>query len=280
MLAAHLDEVGLVVSHVDGHGLAWLHPLGGLRAAECSGAELRFAHGVLAVLGCASTSLPTEQPPRLLADFGPRPPDLPVRTGSMGVFATPWQVEGNLARGKALDNRVGVALALHAALGSRKRANSMLLALTTLGQVGQRAAPAAAAELSPDAILTLGVLALTDRREPETTQAHAGRGPAIVVRTPVFVGDGRLTETLVETAARARLPHQVVLASHNPTGAEEMQSALGGIPTATVLVPATGVGTPAQAVDLRDLRVALELLVRVLDRPWAHGGSGTGGLGP
>lgn len=270
MLAAHLDEVGLVVSHVDRHGIVWLHPAGELRAAECSGAGLRFAHGTQAVLGCASSSSRLDEPPRLLADFGLRLPDAHVRTGSMGVFATPWQVERSLVRGKALDSRVGVALALHAARSSRKAANSLVMALTTLGQVGQRSARAAAAELAPDWILTLGVLALTDRREPEATLALTGKGPAIVVRTPRFVADARLTEALVETAARARLPHQIVVAARNPTGAEEMQAALGGIPTATVLVPGTGVGTPLQSVDTRDLEATLELIVRVVERPPAR----------
>jgi endoglucanase len=270
MLAAHLDEVGLVVSHVDRHGLVWLHPAGELRAAECSGAGLRFAHGAQAVLGCASTSSHAEEPPRLLADFGPRLPDPHVRTGSMGVFATPWQVERGQVRGKALDSRVGAALALHAARRTRKASTSLVLALTTLGQVGQRAARAAAAELAPDWILTLGVLALTGQREPEATLALKGKGPAIVVRAPRFVADARLTETLVETAARARLPYQLIVAARNPTGAEEMQAALGGIPTATVLVPATGVGTPVQSVDTRDLEATLELIVRVLERPPAR----------
>ena len=270
MLAAHLDEVGLVVSHVDPNGFAWLHPAGELRAAECSGAEIRFPHGVRAVLGCASTSAPGEDPPRLLADFGSRLPDPSVRTGSMGVFATPWQVERSLVRGKALDSRVGVTLALHAARGSRRAANSLVLALTTLGQVGQRAARAAAAELAPDGVITLGVLALTERREPETTMARIGKGPAIVVRTGRFVADARLTESLIDAATRARLPHQIVVAALNPTGAEEMQAALGGIPTATVLVPATGVGTPLQSVGSGDLEAALELLVHVLERPPAR----------
>ncbi|MBM3121762.1 MAG: hypothetical protein FJZ97_06205 [Chloroflexi bacterium] len=267
MLAAHLDEVGLIVSHVDRYGVAWLHPAGELRAAECSSAGLRFPRGAQALLGCASTSSQAEEPPRLLADFGAMFPAPTVRTGSMGVFATPWQVERGLVRGKALDSRVGVALALNAARRTRKAAHSLVLALTTLGQVGQRAARAAAAELAPDWILTLGVLALKDRREPEATLAHSGKGPAIVVRAPRFVADARLTDTLVETAARARLPHQVVVTSVNPTGAEELQAAQGGIPTATVLVPATGVGTPLQSVDTRDLEAALELIVRVVERP-------------
>lgn len=270
MLAAHLDEAALVVSHVDRCGIAWLHAAGELRAAECCGAPLRFPHGASAILGCASNSTAAEGPHRLLADFGPELPEPPVRTGSMAVFATAWHRERNWVRGKALDSRVGVALALHAARGTRGKAASLVLALTPLGQLGQRAARAAAAEMAPDAIVTLGVLALRDRREPETTQAHTGRGPAILVRTPLFAADGRLTETLVETAARARLPHQLVMAAHNPTGAEEMQAARGGIPTASVLVPATGVGTPLQSVDSRDLEAALELLVRVLDRPIPH----------
>lgn len=266
LLAAHLDEVGFVVSHVDRGGVAWLHPAGRVRVEECVGAGLRFPHAVRAMLGLtASAPTLTANASRPLADFGSRQQNPPVRPGDMAVFDTAWEVEKNVARGKALDGRVGVALALQAAIKARRAALTLALALTSLGQVGQRSARAAAEELGPDVILTLGTLAVGEGRKPGETMARAGKGPAILVRGSQFVADARLSETLMETAARARLPYQVVVCE-DPTGAAEMQAALEGVPVATILVPCQGVGTPRQQVDIVDLEAALELVLRVLGR--------------
>ena len=271
LVSAHLDEVGFVVSHIDQQGFAWLHPAGKVNAESCSGAAIRFSAGLQATLGVVPR--PTwrdEGPPRLLADFGPGGLNHRLRTGSMGVFATPFEVDGKTIRGKALDGRVGVALALHAAGLSKRAGNTLVLGMTVLGQVGQRAAQAAAFDLEPEAAITLGVLATDGKRAPGCTAVRPGRGPVILIRSSRFVADTWMVDALVHTATRARLPHQVAVAEENPTGAGAFQASQGGIPTATILVAGTGIGTPRQSVESQDLEAAAELLVRLLERPLAR----------
>jgi len=271
LVSAHLDEVGFVVSHIDQQGFAWLHPAGEVNAESCSGAAIRFSAGLQATLGVVPR--PTwrdEGPPRLLADFGPGGLNHRLRTGSMGVFATPFEVDGKTIRGKALDGRVGVALALHAAGLSKRAGNTLVLGMTVLGQVGQRAAQAAAFDLEPEAAITLGVLATDGKRAPGCTAVRPGRGPVILIRSSRFVADTWMVDALVHTAVRARLPHQVAVAEENPTGASAIQASQGGIPTATILVAGTGLGTPRQSVESQDLEAAAELLVRLLERPLAR----------
>lgn len=267
LLAAHLDEVGFIISHVDRGGMAWLDPAGEVRVEACGGAGLRFPHALKAVLGlAASEPSPAGHASRPLADFGSRRPEAPVRPGDMAVFDTAWEVERNVVSGKALDGRVGVALALQAATRAPRARHTLALALTSLGQVGQRSARAAAADTAPDMIVTLGTLAVGDGRKPGETPAEGGRGPVIVIRGRQFVADLPLSETLIETAARARLPYQVGVCE-DMTGAAEMQSARAGIPVATLLVPCRGIGTPLQWVEIGDLEAALGLILRVLERP-------------
>jgi putative aminopeptidase FrvX len=268
LVSAHMDEAGFVVSHLDRQGFAWLHPAGEVNAEACSGAAIRFAAGLLAMLGVVPRPAGRgEGLPRLLADFGTGSIDHHLRTGSMGVFATPFEVDGTTIRGKALDGRVGAALALHAAGLSKRAGNTLVLGMTVLGQVGQRAAQAAAFDLEPEAAITLGVLPTDGKRSPGCTAVRPGRGPVILIRSSRFVADAWLVEALVHTAARARLPHQIAVAAENPTGAGAIQASQEGIPTATILVAGTGIGTPRQSVESQDLEAATELLVRLLERP-------------
>ncbi len=89
----------------------------------------------------------------------------------------------------------------------------------------------------------------------------------ILLRSALFVADPELVEGLRQAAARARIPYQLAVAVDDTTGAANLCSSLEGIPTAALLVPCTGVGTPRQQVEIRDLEAAIELLVKLLARP-------------
>jgi putative aminopeptidase FrvX len=189
----------------------------------------------------------------------------------MGVFATAWEAERTTIRCKGLDSRLGVALALDVAHRTARPANSLVLALTALGQVEHRAARAAATDLAPAAAIALGSYPVEDKRPLGASNVRPGKGPVIVVRSGRFVADARLLEALRQAAARARVPCQVAVAAEELAGADAVQSSLEGIATAALLVPCTGVGTPRQQVDVRDLEAAAGLLAKLVERPLVLG---------
>jgi putative aminopeptidase FrvX len=267
MLTAPLDEAGFIVSHVDQNAIAWLHPAGRIDPDSCAGATIRFPDGLLAALGVVSSDAGKRAPARLLADFGSEARVGELRIGSMGVFATPWQAERTSIRGKALESRLGVGLALDVAHRTARAANSLVLALTALGQVEHRAARAAATDLAPAAAIVLGGYPVESKRTVGASSVRPGKGPVILVRSGRFVADPRLVEALRQAAARARVPCQLAVAAEELAGAGAVQSSLDGIATASLLVACEGVGTPRQQVDTRDLEAAAEVLVKLIERP-------------
>jgi len=271
MLTAALDEAAFIVSHVDQNGIAWLQPSGRIDADACAGAAIRFPGGLLATLGSALPNSGKHAPARLLADFGADPRVRELRVGSMGVFATAWEAERTTIRCKGLDSRLGVALALDVAHRTARAANSLVLALTALGQVEHRAARAAATDLAPAAAIALGAYPVEDKRPLGASNVRPGKGPVIVVRSGRFVADPQLLEALRQAAARARVPCQVAVAAEELAGADAVQSSLEGIATAALLVPCTGVGTPRHQVDVRDLEAAAGLLAKLIERPLGLG---------
>lgn len=268
MLTAALDEPAFIVSHVDRDGIAWLHPSGRIDPDSCAGALIRFPGGLQGTIGVVSPEAGERGPARLLADLGADEREHAVRVGNMGVFATPWLAERTTIQGKALDSRLGAALALEVAGRTARSPNSLVLALTALGQLGHRAAQGAATELAPAAAITLGAYAADGKRVVGASDVRVGKGPVILLRSNRYVADSRLVEALREAAIRARIPYQLAVAAEDLTGAAAVQSSLDGIPTATVLVPCAGVGTPRQQLETRDLDAAAELLVRLVERPF------------
>jgi putative aminopeptidase FrvX len=266
MLAASLDEAGFIVSHTDRDGIAWLHPSGRINQDACNGAPLRFPGAVAATLGVIARE-DDKARPRFLADFGMDGRGSGLQIGTMGVLATPWQSERTQVSGKALDGRLGTAIALDAAQRNGGIANTLLLALMPLGQLGHRAAEAAARELAPDAVIALGIFPVAQTRTVGTTDVHPGKGPVILLRSEQFVADLMMVEALRRAAARAKIPHQLAVGKDVTAGAAIFQSSQEGIPTAAFLIPCTGVGTPRPQADTRDLEAAVELLVKVIGRP-------------
>jgi endoglucanase len=267
MLEASLDEDGFIVSHMDRAGIAWVQPAGRIDPDLCSGASIRFPGGVRATLGVIPSAAGNGAPPRMLADLGADDRGKALQIGTMGVFATPWQVERTTISCKAIGGRLGAAIALEVAGRTSRSANTLVLALTTLGRLGHRAARAAALELAPAAALALGAHPVPSKRVPGATDVRPGRGPVILLRSQEYVSDLRLVEGLQQAAARARVPYQLAVVEEDTTGAAGIQSSMEGIPTVAVLVPCTGVGTPRQLIEIRDFEAAIELLVKWIERP-------------
>lgn len=271
MLEASLDEAGFVVSHPGSAGIAWLRPSGWVDPDACQGAPIRFLDRVPATLGVIPCPDGKQGPTRFLADVGSRMGADALAVGSMAVFAEPWQSDRTSVCGKGLEARLGAAIALEVARSTARSPNGLVLALTSLGQVLHRATPAAVADLAPEAAIALGAYAMPRKRTPGTTNVLPGKGPVILLRSARFVADPWVVATLRDAATRARIPYQPAVTNQESSGAVALQSSGDGLPAAAVLVPCTGVGTPRQQVEIRDLQATVELLVALFSRPLRWG---------
>ncbi|NPA06558.1 MAG: hypothetical protein GXO54_04055, partial [Chloroflexi bacterium] len=154
LLAAHMDEVGLMLLPGDKDGWYRVRPVGGLWPQDGLGQAFWIGpERVLGVIGLPPVHLhkgkaayPDWDDLRL--DVGPRPQG-PVAAGMRAAFATPFRREGDAIFAKALDDRVGVALLLML-LAYVPEHLDVWFAFTVQEEVGLRGARVVAHRLAPD----------------------------------------------------------------------------------------------------------------------------------
>ena len=114
MLAAHMDEIGVMVSHIDERGYARFVPIGGVRPITCIGGRVRFLNGAVGVIGVEGTILAQNKMPTfedLYIDVGAESAEkAPIRVGDVAAFERPFAALGTRWVAKAFDDRVGVAV--------------------------------------------------------------------------------------------------------------------------------------------------------------------------
>ena len=276
MLAAHIDEIGLIATHIDDHGFARFLPVGGVRPAACLGSRVRFLNGAAGVIGVERLSDLSKVPSfeQMFIDLGVSSrAECPVGVGDVAVFERPYQEVGRRVVAKALDDRIGVAILVETLrqLQTQKPASphEIYFVFSVQEEVGVRGATTAAFGIDPDLGLAVDVTGTGDTPKGLKMEVGLGKGPAIKVRDQGLLADPRLVRWLVQTAEKAGLPYQMEILERGYTDARAIQLARAGVPAGCISVPARYIHTPSEMVDLDDTHNAVRLLVEFLRKPVA-----------
>jgi tetrahedral aminopeptidase len=278
MLAAHIDEIGVIVTHIDEHGFARFLPVGGVRAAACLGSRLRFMNGVFGVIGSERLGDPSKNPAfeQMFIDFGvSERRTCPVRVGDMAVFERPYQELGQRLIAKALDDRIGVAILIDTIRQIHRQSLSspheLNFVFSVQEEVGARGAAAAAFGIDPDLGLAIDVTGTGDIPKGLKMEVSLGKGPAVKVRDQGMLADPRLVRWMVHTAEDAGIPYQTEILELGWTDAKAIQLTRAGVPAGCISIPARYIHTPSEMVDFDDANNAVRLLVELLCNPISLG---------
>ncbi len=265
MLAAHLDEIGLMVSHVDERGFARFVPLGGVRPWTCIGGRVRFLDGRVGVIGVEGEVLRQSKWPafeQLYLDLG----GVPVRVGEVAVFERPLADLGQRIVAKALDDRIGVAVLVETLRRLEDTPHEVYFVFSVQEEVGLRGATAAAYAIAPEVGLAVDVTGSGDTPKGLRMAVALGGGPAIKVRDGGMLADPRVVAWMARAAEEAGIPYQREVLPRGTTDAKAIQLARAGVPAGTVSIPCRYVHSPSEMVDCRDVRGAVDLLLALLSR--------------
>jgi putative aminopeptidase FrvX len=278
MVMGHIDEIGLIVTHIDDEGYLWFREVGGWDAQILVGQRVTIAtrEGELpGVIGKKPIHLLRDEERKKVAevrdlhiDVGARDGEQArglVRVGDVAVIAgDPVELPGGRLASRALDNRLGAFVALESArlVAEAGGAEWELVAVaaaqeeTTFG--GSRTSAFA---LAPDAAIVVDVTHATDAPGIEVKEAgkHAlGSGPVISRGSTLHP---RLFELLYDTAERELIPFTVEAIGRNTgTDADAVHLARGGIPTALVSIPLRYMHSPVELVELADVHATARLI--------------------
>jgi endoglucanase len=270
MLAAHMDEIGLIVSHIDENGYARFHPIGGLNAQTLVGHRVHFQNGVIAVIGIEEPEKTTTMPSieKLFLDFGTNSSaNCPVSMGDMGSFQRPFHSIGKRWIAKSMDDRIGVAILIEVMRKLKKTPFEVQFAFTVQEEVGLRGARTSAFGLEPNVAIAVDVTRTGDTPKGTRMAVNLGDGPAIKVRDSGMLSDPRIVDWMVTTAEKSNIPYQLEVLEKGTTDAAAIQITRAGVPSGVVSIPCRYIHSPSEMVDPDDVENAVHLMVELLRSP-------------
>ncbi|MCC6148251.1 MAG: M42 family metallopeptidase [Anaerolineaceae bacterium] len=270
MLSAHLDEIGLVASHIDEKGFIRFSTLGGVYPRNCPGGRVRFMSGVEGVIGVErlESSEHNITIEHLYIDVGAaNREDCPVKIGEVAAFHRPMLDLGNRIAAKSIDDRIGVAILIETLRQIKESPHELYFVFSVQEEVGLRGAGTAAYALDPELGLAVDVTLTGDTPKGPKMEVSLGKGPAIKIRDGRMLSDPRLIQHLVQAAQNAGLPYQLEILEGGTTDASAIQISRAGVPAGCISVPCRYVHSPSEMVDYNDVQNAVKLLVNVLSNP-------------
>lgn len=270
MLAAHMDEIGLIVTHVDENGFVRFTRIGGVYARNLIGGRVRFLNGALGVIGGEPMENADKVHPfdKLFIDVGATSrDDCPVKVGDIAVFDRPLIDLGDRLVAKAMDDRIAVAVLIEAMRQLNGSPHELIFVFTTQEEVGTRGAITAAYHINPDLGIAVDVTSTGDTPKSHRMEVGLGKGPAIKVHDTGTFADPRIVRWMVDTAERLDMPYQLEILEGGWTDARAIQLSRAGVPAGCISIPCRYVHSPSEMVDRGDVDAAVRLLTEILCHP-------------
>ncbi|MHC4081467.1 MAG: M42 family metallopeptidase [Planctomycetota bacterium] len=280
MLAAHMDEIGFYVRHVDDKGFLWVNPAGGFDPRNLFSRRVLVCcdrgdyEGVMNP-GGKPIHISTQEERKKVPEVSEFFIDLgmddkavakKVKVGDFVVMNEPFMDQPDKVVSKALDNRIACFVAIEAvrtlAKGEGKHACEVVIVFTVQEEVGLRGATTAANALSADIGIGLDTtLACDTPGVPDTEQVtRHGEGVAIMVQDSSMIADHKLVDDLCAAAKKAKIPHQRSILARGGQDAGAIQRAGVGARTAAIVCGTRYIHTVTESIDKKDLQAAIDLV--------------------
>ncbi len=277
-VVGHIDEIGLVITHVDSDGFLYFAPIGGWDPQILLGQRVEV-HGkdgpVTGVIGRKPIHLLRDEQRKQVVEMRDMHIDIGAaseeqaltraRVGDPAVIAAePVRLDGSRLVSRSLDDRIGAYVALEALRRVHERGGlqgRMAAVAAVQEEIGSHGARTAAYSIEPDLAVAVDVTHATDA--PGVEEKELGHHPlgsgAVITRGSTL--SPRVSGLLIETAERLEIPHTIEASgSRTSTDADAIQIARSGVPTGLVSIPLRYMHSPVELVDLADVDAAVELL--------------------
>ena len=270
MVAAHMDEIGLIATHIDENGFVRFTTVGIPFARYLLGGRVRFVNGVQGVIGSERPDKRNEIPPadKMFIDVGASgKKDCPVKVGDVAAFERPFVEMGTRLVAKSLDDRVGVAVAIETLRRLKPSPNEVYFVFTAQEEVGVRGATVSAYGVDPEVGIAVDVTPAGDTPNPIRRDIALGKGPAIKIKDYMMLSDPKVVTWMEGTAQKNKIPTQREVFTGGSTDARAIQLTRSGVPTGGLVIPCRYVHSPSEMVDYSDVENAVKLLTAMLNAP-------------
>ena len=278
MIAAHMDEVGLMIVHHESNGLVRFRKVGGIDdRVLLSKVVLIGKDKIPGIVGVKPVHLLKKKEREQVMDCDSMTLDIGakskeeaqalVKVGDYATFATEFGAMGEgLVKGKALDDRAGCAMLVE--ILRRDYPLDVYGVFSAQEEVGGRGARVAAYSLDANYAFALESTVCDDSPKTQDVSpvTRLGNGPAITFMDNGLIADRRLVNLLIETAKENRIPYQFKQAVAGGTDAGRIHLAKEGVPSVAVAVPTRYIHSPVSMLSQQDFENTTALMTKTLPK--------------
>ena len=270
VLDAHIDQIGMIVTGISDDGFVKVDSLGGIDRRLLPVQQV-IIHGKQDIPGVFSTLPPhLAQGGNKVMTFGEAAVDTGLSQDEVEKLVSPGdcvtfdvkmkKLLGSRVTCGALDDRCGVACILMVLelLQGCETGFNVTAVFSSQEEVGERGAAVGAFTLDPDIAIAVDVSFAMNTGEDPKNCGELGKGPMIGVSPSL---SRRISNGLIACAKANDIPFQYeVMNAMTGTNADRYSVARGGAETCTVSIPLRNMHTPAEVIDLEDVRMSAELI--------------------
>ncbi|GAB6174714.1 M42 family metallopeptidase [Paradesulfitobacterium aromaticivorans] len=275
LLAAHMDEIALMVTDITGDGFLKFKPVGGIDARILVSKAVKINENITGVIGAKAIhlqkagerhkALTYEQ---LYIDIGAKSRDEAsqrVNLGDYAYFITSFAAFGDgLWKGKALDDRVGCAALVE--ILQNEYDFPIIAAFTVQEEIGLRGARVAAYHTEPDFAIVVETTVAADTLDRQENEwvTEVGKGPACSVMDRSTLYNPKLVRLVTELAAHKGIPLQLRRGGSGGNDAGRIHLSKSGVTTIALSVPCRYIHAPVSVISDKDYQGLISLIDQIL----------------
>lgn len=278
MVAAHMDEVGFLVKHIEEDGFLRVHPVGGIFTKNLPAQRVRVhpheGEPLLGVLAESSELTPNEETkvPKVeefFVDVGLNREEVvaKVAPGDQVTMDRTLDRAGNRVVAKALDDRVGLFVIVETLRRLPGGAAEVIVVGSAQEEIGTRGVMVAGHRIPRDVAVAVDTTLAHDLPgvPPGKAVTRLGDGVSLKVMDRLQITHGKLLRFVMDLARERGIRHQLEVGLPGGTDAGTMELAGEGSPSIALSIPCRYPHSASETCDLGDIEATIQLLAAFLE---------------
>ena len=271
MVAAHMDSIGFIVTHIEKEGYLRVGMVGGIHADDILATPVRFANGMKGAM-YENDNAKKRELDTMFIDIGAsskEEAEKKVKLGDMAIYDTPIRILGNAKPedidakigSPYLDNRAGCTAQIMAIEKLKKPYYDTYFVFTVQEELGLRGAKPAAFGIDPEYAIVVDTTLVDDTPGANHVgTCHLGDGAAVKVMDKSVICHPEMVDKIMAIAKSKKIKAQLDVLRAGGTDAGEMRKNGNGVWTGGISVATRYIHSPGEVCQISDINAAAELI--------------------
>lgn len=270
LFSAHMDQIGLIITHVDEKGFLRFSNVGGIDPKEILGLRMVFDNGLEGVI-CSEEIKDKEKIAmnKLFLDVASTSKDFVktnFKTGDMCVFKSEYYETDDCVICKAADDRIGCYVLIEALKNHPATNNDVYYVFSVQEEVGCRGAKTAGYSINPDLAIAIDVTATGDTEDGIKMDVSLGEGAAIKIMDKSIITHPEVKDLLTDLAISNNIKYQYEVLEFGGTDAGPIHISREGVPSGVISIPTRNIHSSGEIFNKSDVLECIKLVHAVISK--------------